>query len=243
MVGGPGMMSIDLHNASMREFSFSFEELPVTKEKIARAMGYGAATPGPEWDRCFKKIIGEIPRHCTIKAGFRVLPQGSLVFQKDGFSCNGLIFNTGALIAQKLASADSMALFVCTAGIGIDTWSKSAFAAGDFPEGYMIDTCGSEIAEAAADAIEERIGEYAATMGSSITNRYSPGYCGWHVSEQQKLFSMLPDTFCGVALTESSLMVPIKSVSGVIGIGKKARREDYQCSICDMTHCLRRKKT
>jgi hypothetical protein len=24
-------------------------------------------------------------------------------------------------------------------------------------------------------------------QGWLITNRYSPGYCGWHVSEQQKL--------------------------------------------------------
>lgn len=236
-------MTADVNKEYVREFGFGFEDLPVTKEKIARAMGYGTAVPGPEWDRCFAKIIGEIPLHCAIKAGFKVLPQGSLAFRKDGFSCNDLVFNTGALIAQKLAPAETMAFFVCTAGIGIDTWSKSAFAAGDFLEGYMIDTCGSEIAEAVADAVEAKIGDYAATRDKSITNRYSPGYCGWHVSEQQKLFSLFPDKFCGVTLTESSLMVPIKSVSGVIGIGVNARKVDYQCSICEMTHCLRRKQS
>jgi hypothetical protein len=36
-------------------------------------------------------------------------------------------------------------------------------------------------------------------------------------------------------------MVPIKSVSGCMGIGKKAVKKDYQCSICEMTHCFRRR--
>ncbi|MCK7538940.1 MAG: hypothetical protein MZV63_52410 [Marinilabiliales bacterium] len=47
-----------------------------------------------------------------------------------------------------------------------------------------------------------------------ITNRFSPGYCGWDVAEQHKLFSFFKDNFCGITLTESALMNPVKSVSG-----------------------------
>jgi hypothetical protein len=75
-----------------------------------------------------------------------------------------------------------------------------------------------------------------------ITNRYSPGYCGWDVSDQHKLFSLLPNNFCGIKLTENALMIPIKSVSAVIGIGKNVERKDYQCSICEIEFCYKRGK-
>lgn len=236
-------MTGGLQKECLHEFALRFEDLGVTKDKIARAMGYNSADTGPVFDHCYEQIIGEMPLHCDIKSGYRLFPRESVAIRKDGFDCNGLFFNTGALIAYKLTDAGEMAFFLVTAGIGIDAWSKSAFAAGDFLEGYMIDTFGSEIAEAAADAVEAKIGEHAAAMAQSITNRYSPGYCGWDVGEQQKLFSLLPEKFCEITLTESSLMVPIKSVSGVVGIGKKATKKDYQCSICEMTHCIRREKT
>ena len=78
--------------------------------------------------------------------------------------------------------------------------------------------------------------------GKKITNRFSPGYCGWNVSEQHKLFSLLPGNFCGIRLTESALMDPVKSVSGIIGIGPDVRRMPYTCSLCDMKNCIYRRK-
>ena len=72
------------------------------------------------------------------------------------------------------------------------------------------------------------------------TNRYSPGYCGWNVSDQQKLFALLPKNFCGVSLNENSMMLPVKSISAVIGIGKTVEKKDYQCSICDVEFCYKR---
>ena len=47
---------------------------------------------------------------------------------------------------------------------------------------------------------------------------------------------------CGVSLTESSLMVPIKSVSGIIGLGPQVRHLDYTCGLCDFKQCYKRKQ-
>ena len=75
------------------------------------------------------------------------------------------------------------------------------------------------------------------------TNRFSPGYCGWHVSEQQRLFRLFgTESPCGVSLTDSSLMVPIKSVSGVIGLGPEVRKLEYSCGLCDYKDCYKRRK-
>jgi len=72
-----------------------------------------------------------------------------------------------------------------------------------------------------------------AQTGLKITNRYSPGYCGWVTSEQHKLFALLPKDICSIRLTESSLMLPIKSVSGFIGIGPNVRFNPYTCQLCE----------
>ncbi len=51
---------------------------------------------------------------------------------------------------------------------------------------------------------------------------YSPGYCGWDISGQRKLFEFLKPETVGISLGESCLMQPLKSVSGVFIIGPKA---------------------
>lgn len=81
--------------------------------------------------------------------------------------------------------------------------------------------------------MEEELAAFIEKRGWKHTNRYSPGYCGWHVSEQQKLFSLFPVASpCGIQLTDSSLMIPIKSVSGIIGVGSHVRKLEYTCGLC-----------
>ena len=36
-------------------------------------------------------------------------------------------------------------------------------------------------------------------------------------------------------------MTPIKSVSGVIGLGDTVRKLDYSCGLCDYRQCYKRK--
>ena len=73
--------------------------------------------------------------------------------------------------------------------------------------------------------------------GEGVTNRVSPGYCGWDVEDQHPLFAILGKGFLDVRLTDAALMVPLKSVSGVIGIGAGAERHEYACAVCPREEC------
>jgi cobalamin-dependent methionine synthase I len=88
--------------------------------------------------------------------------------------------------------------------------------------------------------MQEDLAEKMSKEGFKITNRYSPGDCGWPVTDQQKLFTLFPENFCGISLSESSLMHPIKSVSGIIGIGQHVRKTAYACDLCEMDTCVYR---
>lgn len=145
-------------------------------------------------------------------------------------------FNYGPRVKNAFRKAEKIVLFVATLGgeikNAIERKREDAFAY------YMLDFLASRYADAVADYMNERIKEYAimASMGSS--NRYSPGYCGWNVQEQKKLFDFFPTEQCGITLTGSCLMNPVKSVSGAVGIGKDVIFQEYGCISCNIKNCL-----
>lgn len=153
----------------------------------------------------------------------------------------GVRFEVGAQVCGYLKEAEKAALFLCTAGALFSDEAHALNAAGDFMEAYIIDAIGSLAVEQAMDRIHRALGEEQAACGLKITNRYSPGYCNWPLRDQRPLFRLVGENPTGIELSESCLMHPIKSVSGVIGIGAKARRRAYGCVICQNKTCIYRK--
>jgi cobalamin-dependent methionine synthase I len=92
------------------------------------------------------------------------------------------------------------------------------------------------------DQIQKQFEELAGKQGWGISNRYSPGYCGWNVAEQQILFALLPPNPCNISLTQSSLMQPIKSISGIIGFGPDVKSKGHTCQFCEMQNCIYRNR-
>ena len=148
----------------------------------------------------------------------------------------------GRIIAHQLHGSEAYALFVCTSGVEYDAYQQQLKQQGDMVRVFIADALGSVIAEKCADQMEVSLQQSVDKLGWHHTNRFSPGYCGWHVSQQQLLFPFFQGQTCGVQLTDSSLMLPIKSVSGIIGLGKEVRRQDYTCGLCDFKQCYKRRR-
>ena len=58
-------------------------------------------------------------------------------------------------------------------------------------------------------------------------------------AEQRKLFTLLPPAPCGITLTDSCLMLPIKSISGVMAVGSCVEKRPYGCAICGRKDCYK----
>lgn len=178
----------------------------------------------------------------NIMCGFRIFAPEEVEIQRTKIIIRGIEFNTGNIITKRFRKSETVAIFVSTAGSELETESKEMMNKGDVLEGYLLNVIGSEVAEEGGNIVEKKLSELLSPFSLNITNRYSPGYCNWNVSEQQKLFSLLPKKFCGIELSVSSLMTPIKSISGFIGVGEHASKEEYQCNICDVDYCFKRNK-
>lgn len=174
----------------------------------------------------------------NIQGGFQVFdkvsfnqPQHQITFGDTSFEVKKVVYN-------MLKRSNKVAIFVCTCGEEIHHLSRQYMAEGDLLKGYVYDLFGSLVVESGMDVVQAFIQADMNRQGYKITNRYSPGYCGWDVSQQKKLFSLFSPDFNFVELTDSCLMQPIKSVSGIIGIGSDVRYNDYTCNICDSKNCL-----
>lgn len=232
-------MTESIHK-NLNEFSLAFEDLCIEIRHVENAMGrYKNGTPAP-FPALIKKAMADIAPRIKIRGGYRYCRDIAFTQHKSALRIENATFSVGRIIGRQIKGLEAVAIFACTAGADISDLSKRFLEKGDLIQGYIFDTIGSVTVERAMDTIQQKIAESARREGRKITNRFSPGYCDWHLRAQHQLFSLLPHDFCGITLTESSLMQPLKSVSGIIGVGKKVRLLEYPCKICEQQKCYRR---
>lgn len=139
--------------------------------------------------------------------------------------------------------ADVLALYAVTLGQRISQEITDYFASSEFALGAMLDAAASAAADQLSQVAERRFADRLAADGRATQETgilgYSPGYCGWHISGQRQLFDFLHPEQIGISLTDTYLMQPLKSVSGVLIAGPK-RIHDLQTSYPCCTQCLPR---
>lgn len=218
-----------LQNYAMTEKTLTYDQLGIVPSDVYEQMGYHGVKPDEATRQETLRLIDDVrewlrPQFCFFVT--QALPS----------------FEMGRIIERQLQGAEGYALFICTSGTEFESFQQRLKQEGDMVRVFIADALGSVIAEKCADQMELALQESIDKLGWEHTNRFSPGYCGWHVAQQQVLFPLFDGHTCGVQLTDSSLMVPIKSVSGIIGVGREVRKLDYTCGLCTFEKCYKRKK-
>ena len=224
------------------EIKIDFEKIKPTTNTIIECMGYNSESNQELVLKNTEELIIESEKYAEAVGGYKLFEENSIEIDSGKMLLKNTSFQLDKIIDKQLRKCNSIAFIAATLGKKYDQWINQYFKNGDPFQGYIADTIGSELVENAADYIEKLVEEEIEKLDLNCTNRYSPGYCGWHVSEQHKFFSFLPANFCGIELSESALMNPVKSVSAIIGIGKDCQKTDYQCSFCSMENCYKRNR-
>jgi len=222
------------------EVKISPRDLTVSKNEIELTLGYSDGMMPSHFSEMVDVLLSQLSRNCSIAAGYRVVDVSRSPNRVNGLEVGGKFMTMDKIVTGQLKKAEQAALFVCTIGPTMENWSRQLLKEDDIVLGFMVDTIASATAECVTNLLHDHIGMRMEQRGLKITNRYSPGYCNWPVSEQHVLFSLFPQDFCGVTLTESALMLPIKSVSGIVGIGANVERKDYICNRCGVKDCTYR---
>lgn len=222
----------------IKEFEYTFGELGITARDIEAILGFEEVTLPEPFPELIEQGLTEAPFYTEIKGGYRIFEAIFIDTINNSLRIDETIFHPSKIVVTQFKKASSLVLFVCTAGAEITNYSKNIAQKGDPLLAYIFDVIGSLTVEKAMEKIDKILEKETSKKGLTISDRFSPGYCEWNVAEQQDLFRLLPENFCGISLSSSSLMSPVKSVSGIIGIGKNLKKTGYQCHWCTDKNCI-----
>ncbi len=213
----------------------SFGQLGLTPPDAYACMGYRGAVPEADVRQVVDGLLAELDRIVQPAYVLKILP-GEV--GESAVTIDGIRFDIPASIARILKGADRFAVFVVTAGKVYDDWLQEVKARGDMLSEFVADAIGSAVAEKMGAYAKVRLEEE--LRGARHSSSFSPGQCDWDITGQRNLFALLGGEQAGVRLNDSCLMLPVKSVSGIIGIGDGVTPGVTSCDLCPKKDCFRR---
>lgn len=143
------------------------------------------------------------------------------------------------VISRLLKQCETVAIFVLTIGNHLEDMVTYLAENRLVLQATVLDAIGSGTAEQLAVFVEDKIRESATSRGLVISRRFSPGYCDWNVNQQEMIFKAMQENTAGVRLAEEYLMLPRKSISGIVGISSNdSNIEHYNpCKTCPTADC------
>jgi hypothetical protein len=153
---------------------------------------------------------------------------------EDTVEVAGVIFRS-RILRRNLDHAQKVFPFIMTAGPALETAASSS---GDLLRQYYLEEMANIALENGAFWLAERL---KTRYGFPELASMDPGSLeDWPITEQPKLFSVFGDTerLVGVRLTDSMLMVPRKSISGIFFPSEEGFSS---CQLCERAACSARR--
>ncbi len=143
----------------------------------------------------------------------RALFEVAYVENRDGDSLTiGGVGFTSRLLRINLEKVERVFPYIATCGLELDSVT---IPNGDFMKSYTFDVIKELALRSVVSYLETSLKE---RFAIGKLSRMNPGSLpAWPITDQSKLFAIFGDVtgLIGVRLTESSLMIPVKSSSGI----------------------------
>ena len=137
-------------------------------------------------------------------------------------------------IPRMLEPCEEVVLFGATLGPGVERLMMR-YEVVNAADSVIMDACASTAIENICNNFESDMRRTVEAEGRYLTDRFSPGYGDLPISEQPKFFALLDMTRrIGVSLTPTTIMVPRKSVTAIMGIARTP--QPHRPPDCE--HCL-----
>jgi len=137
-------------------------------------------------------------------------------------------------------------LIAATAGDKVDDETKELWST-DFPDrAFFLETYASCVTESLVEFAVDQIKYWADQKQENVLSRYSPGYPGWELKEQNTLMEIIKNiSEIPINISETSLLQPLKSQLSLVGIHEGEQKEKsikIECMQCTFNNCTCRKK-
>lgn len=222
-------------------YSYSLKptEVEITKKEVYRYLGYGKVFPSDEVTALIEECVREFNRYVGYKAcyakvdidvdetnetvdfGFMKVKSHSLILNLRGCKAAYIFAATTGAMAERLIMKQNRI---------------SAL------KGIVTDAIGSASIEDFCDLLNKILADTVSADGKFLRPRFSCGYGDFPLEHQPEILSFL-DTGRKISLnvTDTLMMIPVKSVTAVVGISDTPVSCRSGCVGCEKTDCQYRK--
>lgn len=205
------------------------EEIVITDKAIEEYLGYY----GAKADSDIRALIEECRKEFLVCVEYK-----ACIVKTEVAHCNncvdlGFMKSESKSLCGNLKNCENAFVFAATTGAAVQRLiAKNSVVSA--LKGMVTDCIGSAAIEAFCDYVNRSLGDT-----DYLRPRFSPGYGDLSLTCQQTLLDFLETKkTIGLALTESGMLTPVKSVTALIGIGNdKNKCTGKNCMVCDRKNC------
>lgn len=153
---------------------------------------------------------------------------------------NGIHFKIGNKIAEIFMLSDLLIGGIITCGIDAKNVIKDTFDDDCYAE-WLTHYILSESLEKIADSFLSDFEKKCFPDKIYFSKRFSPGYCGWNIKEQKKIFLQIKDNQSIIKISKSGVLSPLKSISFMICVSENEKIKNMNCcALCNAECAYRR---
>lgn len=206
------------------------DEIEISRSAIEEYLGYFGAKITPE----IEPIIDECKKEFLACVDYKACVKQVECCEKDGKICLDFMQSESKSLAGNLRNCETAFVFAATTGAAVQRLiAKNSLISP--VRGMVTDSIGSAAIEAFCDYINRRVGNV-----DYLRPRFSPGYGDLTLGCQQIILDRLEaKKHIGLALTESKMLTPVKSVTAIIGLSKEKNKckNKKGCMVCNRANC------
>lgn len=215
----------------------------IDKNEVLRYLGYR--------DQKIEKNLDDLIDRCMVEIvetakPLHVYEVFSIESSEEGIKVLGTnLILKGKAIYNHLKDARKCAIMASTLGIDVDNKIR-ILGKTDMTKSFILDACATDMIEKVCDSAEDEIKEKAKSEGLKTNFRFSPGYGDLPINIQGEIISILnANRLIGLTTTESSIMIPRKSVTAIIGfldVDIEVNKKIRTCDSCNLNSTCKFKK-
>jgi hypothetical protein len=197
-------------------------KVDVLEAEYRRLLGYPAHhSPGARADELAGWARGWFAEHGRPWVFLREVP---VQVSADRLLVDGTVFGSRQLQAHlREAGAERAMLVAVSAGGGCEAHASQLWQESKPDEYFFLEMFGSAVVENLVTSLSARICELAESEGLMAISHYSPGYTGWDIADQNRLYELItrgrtqlfPES---LEVMSSGMLRPKKSLLAVVGL-------------------------
>jgi hypothetical protein len=142
----------------------------------------------------------------------------------------------GGPVMEVLRGAEQLVAAVCAVGAGVDERIKEYQLEKEHFKALILDEVASWAVDQLRQGLYHQLQAEMQAKSWHTSSMLSPGESAWTVDDQKVIFQLLDTSQIGVSLNDSCLMLPLKSLSMIMGIGRQEMGVEglSNCDFCSI---------